>query len=70
MHPVFNWVLIQEAMSYYSPSHPTQLAIDGSYFLPILTNLANDPKITGTVIVDLEVDKLNPTLTEMVMQRN
>lgn len=52
-----------EAMSYYSPSHPTQLAIDGSYFLPILTNLANDPKITGTVIVDLEVDKLNPTLT-------
>jgi hypothetical protein len=31
---------------------PVQLAIDGNSFAPILENLADDPTITGTVLVD------------------
>lgn len=35
-----------------SPLEPVQLAIDGSSFLPILQGLAEDPSITGTLVVD------------------
>jgi hypothetical protein len=31
---------------------PVQLAIDGSNFLPVLTDLASDPSVRGTVLVD------------------
>lgn len=31
---------------------PVQLALDGSSFLPILQGLAEDPEITGTILVD------------------
>lgn len=31
---------------------PVQLAIDGSSFVPILQDLANDPTIRGTILVD------------------
>ena len=33
---------------------PVQLAIDGTSFLPVLENLAEDPRITGTIIVSLQ----------------
>jgi len=39
---------------------PVQLAIDGSFFLPVLQDLANDPRITGTIIVDASAWKLIP----------
>lgn len=32
---------------------PVQLAIDGSSYVPVLEGLARDPKIIGTVIIDL-----------------
>lgn len=32
---------------------PVELGVDGSSFLPILEGLAADPKVTGTVVVDL-----------------
>ncbi len=32
---------------------PIQLAIDGTSYLPVLENLANDPQITGTVLVSV-----------------
>jgi len=31
---------------------PVQLALDGSSFVPVLRGLADDPRVTGTVIVD------------------
>ncbi|HEX2667172.1 MAG TPA: hypothetical protein VHP13_02260 [Gammaproteobacteria bacterium] len=31
---------------------PVQLAVDGSSFVPVLKGLADDPRITGTVLVD------------------
>jgi len=39
---------------------PVQLAIDGSFFLPVLADLADDPRITGTIIVDASAWKLIP----------
>lgn len=33
---------------------PVQLAIDGSSFVPVLTNLAADDRVTGTIIVDYQ----------------
>lgn len=53
-----------EVMSRYTPAHPAQLAIDGSLLMPVLENLAADDSITGTVIVDMEVEKINPHLTD------
>jgi len=32
---------------------PVQLAIDGAPFIPVLENLANDPNITGTVLMSV-----------------
>lgn len=52
-----------EVMSRYTPSHPVQLAIDGSFFMPVLENLAADNSITGTIIVDLEIEKIPAQLT-------
>jgi hypothetical protein len=37
---------------------PVQLAIGGTSFLPVLQGLAEDPRITGTVIVNFEADAL------------
>lgn len=37
---------------------PVQLAIDGSEFLPVLADLAQDPEITGTILVSGDVWKL------------
>ena len=53
-----------DVMSHYTPTRPVQLAIDGSILIPVLENLANDDSITGTIIVDLEVEKINPRLKE------
>ncbi len=39
---------------------PIQLAIDGSQFMAVLDDLANDPKITGTILVGAETWKLLP----------
>ncbi|MBU0484984.1 MAG: hypothetical protein KKB30_10780 [Proteobacteria bacterium] len=39
---------------------PVQLAIDGSWSLPVLADLAADPRITGTIIVDTSAGKLIP----------
>jgi hypothetical protein len=39
---------------------PVQLAIDGSFFLPVLADLADDPRITGTIIIDASARKLIP----------
>lgn len=52
-----------EVMSRYTPTHPVQLAIDGSFFMPVLENLAADNSITGTIIVDLEIEKIPAQLT-------
>ena len=52
-----------DVLGKYTKTHPIQLAIDGSYFLPVLKNLAGDPSIIGTIIVDMEVDKLDKDLT-------
>ncbi len=38
-------------MQRYSRDTPVQLAISASPFMPVFENLANDPRITGTVIV-------------------
>lgn len=61
-----------DVMSHYTPTRPIQLAIDGSILMPVLENLAADDSITGTVIVDLEVEKINPQLrdkrTESIVQ--
>jgi hypothetical protein len=32
---------------------PVQLGVDGSSFVPVLAGLAADPKVTGTIVVDL-----------------
>jgi hypothetical protein len=40
---------------------PVQLAINGSQYLPVLADLADDPQITGTVVLGAEVWKLLPT---------
>lgn len=37
---------------------PVQLAIDGTKPLPVLENLASDPKITGTIIVSLTAEAI------------
>lgn len=50
-----------DIMSHYTKTRPVQLAIDGSQFMPVLENLAADDSITGTVIVDLEMDKVVST---------
>ena len=42
---------------------PIQLAIDGTSFLPVLEDLVSDPKITGTVLVDLTSGILQKTQT-------
>lgn len=39
---------------------PVQLSIDGSGFLPVLEDLAIDPRVTGTVLVSATVDKITP----------
>lgn len=52
-----------EIMSRYTPTRPAQLAIDGSALMPVLENLAADERITGTVIVDMEVEKISSRLT-------
>jgi len=41
---------------------PVQLAIDGSSFVPVLQDLANDERVTGTILVDYQdhvIDDLN-----------
>jgi len=38
---------------------PVQLAIDGCSFIPVLKGLADDPTITGTVIVDYQPDSID-----------
>ncbi|QLQ30539.1 MAG: hypothetical protein HZT40_01665 [Candidatus Thiothrix singaporensis] len=48
-----------EVMSHYIKTHPVQLALDGSQFMPVLENIAADDNITGTVIVDMELGKVN-----------
>lgn len=37
---------------------PVQLAIDGSHYLPVLEDLADDPEVTGMVLVGAETWKL------------
>ena len=37
---------------------PVQLAIDGSHYMPVLEDLANDPEVTGTILVGAETWKL------------
>lgn len=37
---------------------PVQLAIDGSQYLPVLEDLANDPMVTGTILVGADAPKL------------
>jgi hypothetical protein len=39
---------------------PVQLAIDGSSNLPVLKDLADDPGITGTILVDVQGGVPNP----------
>ena len=48
-----------DTMSHYTKTRPVQLALDGSNFMPILAHIAADDTITGTVIVDMEVEKIN-----------
>jgi hypothetical protein len=42
---------------------PVQLAIDGSSFVPILKNLAEDPTIRGTVLVDYYPESVEGALS-------
>ena len=47
---------------------PVQLAIDGTSYFPVLENLANDPQITGTVLVSVNaynMHKGTPTDTSV-----
>lgn len=39
---------------------PIQLAIDGSYFMPILDNLSKDDSIKGTILVSVIETSINP----------
>jgi len=38
---------------------PVQLAVDGGAFTPVLDSLANDPRVTGTLLVGYQDDELN-----------
>ncbi len=38
----------------------TQLAIDGTSYIPVLESLANDPSITGTVLISVKADNMRP----------
>jgi hypothetical protein len=40
---------------------PVQLAVDGSSFIPVLNNLAQDPRVTGTVMVEYEDGQVDDT---------
>lgn len=42
---------------------PVQLAVDGSSFIPILKNLADDPSVRGTVLVDYSPHVLEGALS-------
>jgi hypothetical protein len=42
-----------DVLEKHAGKKPVQLAIDGSNFYPVLKNLAEDPHITGDVILDL-----------------
>ncbi|WML89562.1 hypothetical protein [Thiothrix lacustris] len=53
-----------DVMSRYTQTRPVQLALDGSQFMPILENLAADDSITGTVIVDMEIEKISRPNTD------
>lgn len=39
---------------------PVQLAVGGASFLPVLEDLAQDPQVTGTVLVNFEPQELSP----------
>lgn len=41
-----------DALRLQTGLEPVQLAIDGSSFVPILNNLADDPSVRGTILVD------------------
>ncbi len=42
-----------DIISKLSELRPVQLAIDGTSYIPVLENLANDPSIIGTIIVSV-----------------
>lgn len=46
--------VVREISSY----EPVQLAIDGTSFMPVLESLANDERITGTVVVSLTMNNI------------
>jgi signal transduction histidine kinase len=47
---------------------PVQLAIGGASFLPVLQGLADDPDITGTVLINFEPDVLAQPATDDIAQ--
>lgn len=51
-------------MQRYSQDTPVQLAISASPFMPVFENLANDPRITGTVIVSFTMGDFVRVTTE------
>lgn len=60
-----------ETLAKYIPRYPIQLAIDGSVFRHVLADLAEDPTILGTVLVDATlfdfwVDKIEDRAPEWI----
>ncbi len=47
-------------LRHFTGLQPVQLAIDGSYMLPVLTDLVTDPEITGAILVSATADQLIP----------
>ncbi|HEV2212121.1 MAG TPA: hypothetical protein VGS99_02125, partial [Gammaproteobacteria bacterium] len=45
-------------LSRHTRYRPVQLAIDGSSFVPVLADLAADPGVKGTVLVDFDINIL------------
>lgn len=44
---------------------PVQLAVGGGSFLPVLEDLAKDPEVTGTILVNFESQELHPIRSDL-----
>ncbi len=58
-----------ETLQAFSKAKPVQLAITASPLMPVLRNLADDPAITGTVVVSLDMSSLRILDQESDAQR-
>jgi len=58
-----------DAMRRHTTGTPVQLAISAAPFMPVLANLADDPRITGTVVVSFSMASFCSTTTDSISER-